>query len=61
MNSCGIALNLRFVKGEDIDGWITIDAQTGKVSTSKILDRESPFVINGTYIATVHAVDDGTT
>ncbi|XP_050953272.1 cadherin-like protein 26 [Labeo rohita] len=49
----------KFVKGEDIDGWITIDAQTGKVSTSKILDRESPFVINGTYIATVHAVDDG--
>ncbi|XP_016418702.1 B-cadherin-like [Sinocyclocheilus rhinocerous] len=48
-----------FVKGEDIDGWITVDAKTGQVSTAKILDRESPFVINGTYIATLYAVDDG--
>ncbi|XP_016331303.1 cadherin-like protein 26 [Sinocyclocheilus anshuiensis] len=48
-----------FVKGEDIDGWITVDAKTGQVSTAKILDRESPFVISGTYIATLYAVDDG--
>ncbi|KTG37524.1 hypothetical protein cypCar_00018481 [Cyprinus carpio] len=50
-----------FVKGEDIDGWITVDAKTGQVSTAKILDRESPFVIDGTYIATLYAVDDGET
>uniref|UniRef100_A0A9J8AQ29 Cadherin 26, tandem duplicate 2 n=1 Tax=Cyprinus carpio carpio TaxID=630221 RepID=A0A9J8AQ29_CYPCA len=48
-----------FVKGEDIDGWITVDAKTGQVSTAIILDRESPFVIDGTYIATLYAVDDG--
>ncbi|KAK2885914.1 hypothetical protein Q8A67_016751 [Cirrhinus molitorella] len=48
-----------FVKGEDIDGWITVDAKTGKVSTTKIVDRESPFVSNGTYTATLYAVDDG--
>ncbi|XDV45491.1 hypothetical protein PO909_013581 [Leuciscus waleckii] len=49
----------KFVKGEDIDGWITIDAKTGRVSTNKILDRESPFGINSTYRATLYAVDDG--
>uniref|UniRef100_A0A9J8CCC9 Cadherin 26, tandem duplicate 2 n=1 Tax=Cyprinus carpio carpio TaxID=630221 RepID=A0A9J8CCC9_CYPCA len=48
-----------FVKGEDIDKWITIGAKTGEVSTIKILDRESPFVINGTYTATLYAVDEG--
>ncbi|XP_039526124.1 cadherin-like protein 26 [Pimephales promelas] len=49
----------KFVKGEDIDGWITVDAKTGLVSTNKILDRESPFGINGTYRATLYTVDDG--
>ncbi|XP_077060725.1 cadherin-like protein 26 [Siphateles boraxobius] len=49
----------KFVKGEDIDGWITVDAKTGLVSTNKILDRESPFGINSTYRATLYAVDDG--
>ncbi|KAK7131874.1 hypothetical protein R3I93_018440 [Phoxinus phoxinus] len=49
----------KFVKGEDIDGWITVDAKTGLVSTKKILDRESPFGINSTYRATLYAVDDG--
>ncbi|XP_067228421.1 cadherin-like protein 26 [Chanodichthys erythropterus] len=49
----------KFVKGEDIAGWITVDANTGQVSTNKILDRESPFVISSTYRATLYAVDDG--
>ncbi|XP_073679437.1 cadherin-like protein 26 [Garra rufa] len=49
----------KFVKGEDIDGWITVDAKSGQVSTTKIVDRESPFVNNGTYTATLCAVDDG--
>ncbi len=61
VNSSGVSSHLRFVTGEDIDKWITIDAKTGKVSTIKILDRESPFVINGTYTATLHAVDEGKT
>lgn len=57
----GVSPILRFVKGEDIAGWITVDAKTGQVSTNKILDRESPFVINSTYRATLYAVDDGKT
>ncbi len=61
VNSSGVSSNLRFVTGEDIDKWITIDANTGQVSTFKILDRESPFVINGSYSATLYAVDEGKT
>ncbi|XP_073679769.1 cadherin-like protein 26 [Garra rufa] len=49
----------KFVKGEDIDGWIFVDAKSGQVSTAKIVDRESPFVNNDTYTATLFAVDDG--
>lgn len=61
VNSSGVSLILRFVKGEDIAGWITVDENTGQVSTNKTLDRESPFVINNTYRATLYAVDDGKT
>ncbi|XP_051517921.1 cadherin-like protein 26 isoform X2 [Myxocyprinus asiaticus] len=48
----------KFVKGEDIGEWITADAKTAQISTAKILDRESPFVVNSTYRATLYAVDD---
>ncbi|XP_053338024.1 cadherin-like protein 26 isoform X1 [Clarias gariepinus] len=50
----------RFMKGRDIDNWVTIDSRTGKVSTAKVLDRESQFVTNSTYTVILHAVDDGT-
>ncbi|KAF5906425.1 cadherin-like protein 26, partial [Clarias magur] len=50
----------RFMKGKDIDNWVTIDSKTGKVSTAKVLDRESQFVKNSTYTVILHAVDDGT-
>ncbi|XP_051961179.1 cadherin-like protein 26 isoform X2 [Xyrauchen texanus] len=49
----------KFVKGEDIGEWITVDAKTARVSTAKILDRESPILVNSTYRATLYAVDDG--
>lgn len=47
----------KYVKGEDVADWITIDEKTGKVSTAKNMDRES--VINSTYTVIVYAVDDG--
>lgn len=52
---------LRFIKGKDIDNWVTIEPMTGKVSTAKVLDRESPFVqpFNSTYTVILHVVDDG--
>ncbi|XP_060793173.1 cadherin-13-like isoform X4 [Neoarius graeffei] len=49
----------QFIKGNDINDWVTIDSRSGKVSTAKVLDRESPFVKNSTYTVILHAVDDG--
>ncbi|MCI4387145.1 hypothetical protein PGIGA_G00070780 [Pangasianodon gigas] len=48
------------IKGKDIDNWVTIESRTGKVSTAKVLDRESLFVKNSTYTVILLAVDDGT-
>ncbi|XP_041860759.1 cadherin-like protein 26 isoform X2 [Melanotaenia boesemani] len=48
-----------YVKGEDPAGWITVDSKTGKVTTVKIIDRESSFVKDGVYVVTIHAVDNG--
>lgn len=50
---------IMYKKGKDLAGWITVDAKTGKVTTAKIIDRESSLVNNSVYVATVHAVDDG--
>lgn len=49
----------RFIKAKDIDNWVTIDSKTGKVSTAKVLDRESDYVKNSTYTVILLAVDDG--
>ncbi|KAF4077892.1 hypothetical protein AMELA_G00193230 [Ameiurus melas] len=51
----------KFIKGKDIDNWVTIDPMTGNVSTVKVLDRESPFVehSDNTYTVIFLAVDDG--
>ncbi|CAN9515376.1 unnamed protein product [Ophioblennius macclurei] len=45
--------------GKDPAGWVTVDAKTGNVTTTKIVDRESSFVDNGVYVATIQAADDG--
>ncbi len=38
---------------------MSVDKKTGKITTVKKMDRESPFIINGTYTVVVHAIDDG--
>ncbi|XP_068997580.1 cadherin-like protein 26 isoform X1 [Embiotoca jacksoni] len=48
-----------YKKGEDPADWITVDSKTGKVTTSKIIDRESSFVKDSIYLVTIHAVDNG--
>ncbi|XP_066529159.1 cadherin-2-like isoform X2 [Hoplias malabaricus] len=53
--------NIRFIKGEDAEDWVAVDSETGEVSTIKVLDRESPFVINNSYTITVFAVKEGET
>uniref|UniRef100_A0A667ZI92 Cadherin 27 n=1 Tax=Myripristis murdjan TaxID=586833 RepID=A0A667ZI92_9TELE len=55
------ALNTSFVYmiGDDPDGWVTVDPETGRITTVKPPDRESPNVVNGVYTVIVHAVDNG--
>ncbi|XP_050930512.1 LOW QUALITY PROTEIN: cadherin-like protein 26 [Lates calcarifer] len=45
--------------GSDPAGWVTVDPQTGDITTVKTPDRESPHVINGIYTVLLHAEDDG--
>ncbi|GLD62222.1 cadherin-like protein 26 [Lates japonicus] len=47
--------------GSDPAGWVTVDPQTGDITTVKTPDRESPHVINGVYTVLLHAEDDGYT
>ncbi|KAM3871780.1 cadherin-like protein 26 [Diretmus argenteus] len=48
-----------YMQGEDPGDWTTVDAKTGRITTAKILDRESPFVKDSVYKVTIYAVDTG--
>ncbi|KAK1896668.1 Desmoglein-2 [Dissostichus eleginoides] len=48
-----VAENVRYAKGSDPDNWFTIDPKTADIKLNKMPDRESPYLINGTYYAKV--------
>ncbi|KAK5869348.1 hypothetical protein PBY51_024072 [Eleginops maclovinus] len=48
-----VAENVRYAKGSDSDNWFTIDPKTADIKLNKMPDRESPYLINGTYYAKV--------
>lgn len=55
------SLGLRYAKASDPDNWFTIDPETAEIKLNKDPDRESPFVVNGNYMAKIVAISKGTT
>ncbi|KAB5579050.1 hypothetical protein PHYPO_G00190260 [Pangasianodon hypophthalmus] len=43
------ATNVRYVKGDDIDNWVSINEHTAEIRLNRYPDRESKFLKNGTY------------
>ncbi|KAK2836046.1 hypothetical protein Q5P01_016530 [Channa striata] len=52
------AENVRYAKGLDPDNWLTIDPKTAEIRLNKMPDRESKFLVNGTYTAKVLCISD---
>lgn len=53
-------LGLRYAKASDPDNWFTIDEETAEIKLNKKPDRESPFVVDGAYVAEIVAISKGT-
>uniref|UniRef100_A0A7N5ZWY6 Cadherin domain-containing protein n=1 Tax=Anabas testudineus TaxID=64144 RepID=A0A7N5ZWY6_ANATE len=47
------ATNVRYAKIQDDDNWLIIDEKTADIRLNKLPDRESKFLINGTYYAKI--------
>ncbi|KAG7515027.1 Desmoglein-2 Cadherin family member 5 HDGC [Solea senegalensis] len=50
------AENVNYAKAYDPDHWFTIDEKTAEIKLNKAPDKESPFLVNGTYIAKIVAI-----
>ncbi|XP_043921379.1 desmoglein-2-like [Protopterus annectens] len=48
--------NVTYAKLYDPDNWIDIDPSTAAIKLRKYPDRESPYVVNGTYNTTIVAI-----
>uniref|UniRef100_A0A3B4V411 Desmoglein-3-like n=1 Tax=Seriola dumerili TaxID=41447 RepID=A0A3B4V411_SERDU len=53
-----LAENVRYAKGSDPDNWLTIDTKTAEIKLNKMPDRESPYIVNGTYFAQVLCITE---
>nr|XP_033477415.1 desmoglein-2-like [Epinephelus lanceolatus] len=52
------AENVRYAKGYDPDNWLLIDPETAEIRLQKFPDRESPFLVNGTYYAEILSLNE---
>ncbi|XP_054901946.1 cadherin-like protein 26 [Poeciliopsis prolifica] len=50
---------IRYSKGEDPANLISVDPETGKITTARTFDRDSPYAKDGIYVIIVNAVDGG--
>uniref|UniRef100_A0A3B5L663 Cadherin domain-containing protein n=1 Tax=Xiphophorus couchianus TaxID=32473 RepID=A0A3B5L663_9TELE len=51
-----VADDVSYAKAYDPDNWFTVDEETAEIKLNKQPDRESPFLVNGTYIAKILAI-----
>uniref|UniRef100_A0A8C8JZW3 Cadherin domain-containing protein n=1 Tax=Oncorhynchus tshawytscha TaxID=74940 RepID=A0A8C8JZW3_ONCTS len=51
-----IATNVRYAKIYDEDHWLMIDEKTAEIKLNKLPDRESKYLVNGTYYAKIIAI-----
>nr|XP_060627621.1 cadherin-like protein 26 [Anolis sagrei ordinatus] len=51
--------SIKYKIASDPNGWVTVDENSGTVTTAKTLDRESPHLNNSVYTIVIHAIDDG--
>lgn len=49
----------RYIKIRDDDNWLIIDEKTADIKLNKLPDRESTFLINGTYYAKIVCITNG--
>ncbi|KAM4704751.1 desmoglein-4-like isoform 2-T2 [Rhinophrynus dorsalis] len=54
------ATNIVYKKGRDVENWLVIDSTTGEVKLIYDVTRDSIHVVNGTYTATILAIDNET-
>ncbi|KAM9844703.1 desmoglein-2-like protein [Aulostomus maculatus] len=54
------ATNVRYAKIRDNDNWLIIDEKTADIRLNKLPDRESKFLINGTYYAEIICISNET-
>nr|XP_019957552.1 PREDICTED: cadherin-4-like [Paralichthys olivaceus] len=52
------ATNVRYAKIRDDDNWLIIDEKTADIRLNKLPDRESKFLVNGTYYAEIICMTD---
>ncbi|CAB1454888.1 unnamed protein product [Pleuronectes platessa] len=52
------ATNVRYSKLRDQGNWLIVDSETGDIRLNKLPDRESKFLVNGTYYAEIIASTD---
>ena len=49
----------RYAKIKDINNWLVIDEKTADIRLAKLPDRESKYLINGTYYAEIICITSG--
>ncbi|XP_034035094.1 desmoglein-2-like [Thalassophryne amazonica] len=51
--------NVQYAKGNDPENWLLVDPNTAEIRLQKTPDRESPFLVNGTYYAQIVGIVQG--